>query len=349
MVAYLPILKGREGEFNAVEHLSPALVRRVLPIFEVDPATDDPTKDAYRFSEKMRDSLPRGLVIAVDVRHLEDPTATGVRRPMRVIADDLEGWRIPMLPVLHLDDSVGRLADARYAADLHRGTAILRLGSDTSDPDDAEAEEALDRLHDQVGLPIEQYHLIVDVSEVRSERDLTRAEPVVRKCVAWAQRYPWRSVTVAAGAMPPSLSHIPFLAPTALQRWDLQLWQRIANLSVQYADYGIAHPRPAGQGRRPKPNLRYTDDKNWWIYRWPEDKTNRPAMYDLCETLLGSEHWPAQGPDLSWGDQQIAARASGHGGPGNATNWRAWTTSHHIAHVADQLTRSRHGDAGSSS
>jgi hypothetical protein len=348
MVTYMPILKGREGEFSAIAHLSAPLVRQVLPIFEVVPATNDPIKDAYRFGKKVRESLPADLTIAVDVRYLEE-TTDGVRRPMRDIADDLAAWLIPMRPVLHLYDSPARLADVRYAAGLHDGHAILRLGDDTRDPDHAEAEEVLDYLRDQAGLMIEQCHLLLDVFEVRSERDLTRVEPIVRKCVSWAQRYPWRSVTVAAGAMPQSVSHLPVNTATPVRRWDLHLWQRVADLGVQYADYGIAHPGMAGASWRPKPSLRYTDDEVWWIYRWPQDTIDRPAMYDLCKVLVASDHWPAEGRDYSWGDHQIAVHATGVGGPGNATNWRAWTTSHHLARTVDQLAKSGHADDDSKS
>ncbi|MCG5446113.1 beta family protein [Micromonospora sp. NIE79] len=180
--------------------------------------------------------------------------------------------------------------------------------------------------------------------EVRSERDLTRVEPVVRKCVSWAQRYPWRSITVASGAMSPSISHLPVHMPAALRRWDLQLWQRVQDLGIQYADYAIAHPGMAGAAWRPMPSLRYSDDEVWWIYRRPHDAANRHAMYDLCKELVSSDHWPTQGRDFSWGDHQIAARADGAGGPGNAASWRAWTTSHHLAQVMDQLGRSGYTD-----
>lgn len=346
MITYMPILKGREGEFSAVEHLSPALVRQVLPIFEVVPATHDPIQDAYRFSRKVQASLPAGLTIAVDVRHLEENT-DGLRRPMQDIADDLAGFLVPMLPVLHLDDSPARLADIRYAANIHSGHTVLRLGDDTRDPDDVEAEEALDHLRHQAGLRIEQCHLLLDAFEVRSERDLTRVEPVVRKCVSWAQRYPWRSVTVAAGAMPQSISRLPVNTATPVRRWDLHLWQRVADLGVRYADYGIAHPAMAGARWRPTPNLRYTADEVWWIYRWPQEKVDRPAMYDLCETLVASDHWPAEGGEFCWGDHQIAVRARGDEGPGSPSNWRAWTTSHHLAQVVDQLRRSGHADGAS--
>jgi hypothetical protein len=127
-----------------------------------------------------------------------------------------------------------------------------------------------------------------------------------------------------------------------VRRWDLHLWQRLADLGVRYADYGVAHPGMVGPGWRPMPSLRYTDDEVWWIYRWPQGGADRSAMYDLCAALVASAHWPAEGADLSWGDSEIAARASGSRGPGNATNWRAWTTSHHLAHVLNQLKRTGH-------
>ncbi len=284
MVTYMPILKGREGEFSAVSHLADTLVPHVLPIFEVVPTANGPTKDAYRFGDKVHESLPADLAVGVDVRQLPDP-ADGVRRPMRDIADDLAAWLIPMLPVLHLDDGPQRMADAGYAADLHGGQAVLRLGSDTHDPDDTEAEEQLDRLRDQAGLTIEQCDLVLDVFEVRSERDLSRVEPVVRKCVSWAQRYPWRSVTVAAGAMPASISHLPVNTPTPLRRWDLQLWQRARDLDVRYADYGIAHPGMAAASWRPMPSLRYTDDE------WPPTtglKTGGTSRGEISNRHAGS-------------------------------------------------------------
>jgi hypothetical protein len=46
-------------------------------------------------------------------------------------------------------------------------------------------------------------------------------------------------------------------------------------VGVQYADYGTAHAAMTGTKWLPKPNLRYTDDENWWVYRWPEDKKGR--------------------------------------------------------------------------
>jgi hypothetical protein len=336
VVTYMPILKGREGEFKAIGRLDSSAARHLLPIFEVVPASIDSTADAFAFTNQVRRSLPADLAIAVDVRYLDDP-AEGLRRPIRDIAEDLAAWRIPVLPVFRLEDSAQRLGDIGYAAETHGGDAVLRLGGGLRDPDDAEAESRIGEVLGQAGLAVERCHLLIDFGEVRNERDVTRVESTARKCVTWAQRYPWRSITIAAGAMPESLAHVPINRPTPIERWDTHVWQRVRDVGVGYADYAIAHPRIGGLRWRPTPNLRYTADDVWWIYRWHQVKGERPAMYDLCRVLVTTDHWPAEGRHFSWGDSQIAVRAGGSGGPGNPANWRAWATSHHIAHVVHRL------------
>lgn len=332
MAVYVPVLKGREGEFRAITHLATDLIPQVLPIFEVPPSEEGPTKDAYKFVGKVRDFLPYGLPIAVDVRYLDDPSQ-GLRRPLRDIAEDLAALAIPMLPVMHLDDSDQRIADAGYAATQHSGHAIVRLGGPFAAPDDEVAEKHLHRIRDHAGIAVEDCGLVLDFFAVGSERDVTRAEPIVRKCVSWAQRYPWQSITVVAGAMPESLSGLPTHQASPVRRWDARLWERVRDLGVRYGDYGVAHPKMTVGGWRPPPNIRYTADDVWWIYRWAADRNRGAGMHDLCRTLVTADHWPSEGRGFSW--------ARWRGGPGTPTYWRAWSTSHHLAQVVTQLTRTR--------
>ena len=44
------------------------------------------------------------------------------------------------------------------------------------------------------------------------------------------------------------------------------------------------------------PSLRYADDTCWWIYRWQQDKLAKPAMYDMCRSLVLSDRWEAERP-----------------------------------------------------
>ncbi|MFI5890422.1 hypothetical protein ACIA5D_09910 [Actinoplanes sp. NPDC051513] len=151
-----------------------------------------------------------------------------------------------------------------------------------------------------------------------------RVEPLVRKYVAWARRYPWESITVAAGAMPKTLAGLPTNTATQIPRYDQKLWERLQEPDIEFGDYGIGHPAMSLKGWPPPRNLRYTDDDAWWIYRTPRDGNGNQAMHDLCDSLVASSHWPAEGADLSWGDRQIARCAEAVGGPGTPMLWRAW-------------------------
>lgn len=338
MAPYVPILKGRSGEFRAIGRMAGVTMRHILPILEVPPSDQGPIKDAFKFGRKALNWVPPGLTIAVDVGHLPDPTE-GWRRPMLDIADDLGALDIPMRPVLRLDDSADRLRSAGRAATLHGGLAVVRLSSAIAGADDAEAEARLSRLRRYAELEIEQCALVLDAGAVQSERDLTKAEPIIRKTLAWARRHPWQSISVAAGAMLESISRLPIHTPTPLRRWDHLLWTRLRERDVGYGDYAVAHPRMARKGWPPMPNIRYTQGDAWWIYRWSPNVSGSHAMYDLCEHLVRANHWPPEGAAYSWGDAEIDQRAKRAAGPGNPADWRAWATSHHLAYVVDQLGR----------
>ena len=344
-MVYMPILKGREGEMRAVSRLRNSLTRGMLPIFEVPPTRQGPIKDAFAFTKKICRSVPPRMTIAVDAGHLADPYE-GRRRPLLDIAEDLAAWGIPIRPVLHLHDSADRLAQAREAAAMHTGHVVIRLGGDAADPDDEEAEAQLSSLCRRAGTTIEKSALVLDFFEVRSARDLGRVEPLARKCVAWARRYPWETITVASGAMPESLADLPTNTATSIPRHDLALWRRLEEPGVGFGDYGIAHPKMTVGGWHPTPNLRYSDEDVWWIYRRARDGNGNKGMYDLCASLVAADHWPPEGAAFSWGDAEIARRAVGHGGPDIATGWRAWGTAHHLTHVLKMLDAEQRGASG---
>lgn len=65
---YLPILKGRAGEFLAIAQLAEALVPQILPVFGVTPSDAGPIKDADKFGRKIVESVPRGQTSMVGER-----------------------------------------------------------------------------------------------------------------------------------------------------------------------------------------------------------------------------------------------------------------------------------------
>ena len=99
-----------------------------------------------------------------------------------------------------------------------------------------EQQDALNRVHKpsldgllrDLGLGLGDVHLRIDMWEVASARDVSRALQVAEASVQWAgSRGQWASVTVAAGAFLKALSDLAVNTSTDIPRYDATLWQRL--------------------------------------------------------------------------------------------------------------------------
>ncbi|WP_231933356.1 beta family protein [Micromonospora coxensis] len=318
---YRPILASRRGELEALGHLDSATAPLLAPVLCVS------TVDGHLV--ELLGRLPAGLVPALDVSALPDTPET-----------ELVRWGVPVVPVIGLAESDRRLVAHGVAAQAYTRRAVVRLraGRDRAGPD---ATTAAERIWRYARLVPEQCDLLVDAGDVCCPADLRVTEPRVRRLVEWSRRHAWRSVTVAAGGMPPTVHRLPTDEPVRLDRWDWLLWERLADLGVGYGDYGVAPAAPGGEvpGDR-VPTVRYTTETAWWVYRWSRRGGRGDERFaDLCRTLVTAPHWPATGAGFSWGDHELLRRARRVAGAGSAANWTAWSTSHHLAHVLAALTR----------
>ncbi|MFG1650870.1 hypothetical protein ACGFIE_13130 [Micromonospora sp. NPDC049275] len=320
---YRPILASRRrGELEALNHLDPAVAPLLAPILEIS-AVDRSTTDALR-------RLPVGLLPAVDVTALPDSPDT-----------ELAGWGVPLMPVIGLAEGDRRLVAHGTATRAYARGALVRLRTahDRAGPDaDTTAVERIWRL---TGLAPEECDLLVDAGDVCCPADVRVAEPRVRRLLDWARRHAWRSATVAAGGMPPTLSRLPVDEPVRLDRWDWQLWRRLADVGVDYGDYGVGPAlSDSGDPGDRMPTVRYTADDCWWVYRWSRRGGRGDDRFaDLCRTLVSAPHWSSTGAALSWGDHELLRRARRGAGAGSIATWTAWSTSHHLAHVLAALSR----------
>ncbi|BCJ44652.1 hypothetical protein GCM10010168_14650 [Actinoplanes ianthinogenes] len=328
--AYRPILRPRRGELTALAHLSADEAGRVLPIVEMDPALS--------ILPLVRELPPRTEMLALDFGKVPEPPFTA-DQPLPV-AERLARLGVTMVPVLRPYESGRRLVSHGLAARMHRNRAILRLQPHVDAGNPVAADAVTDRVLAATALDPADVDLLIDLAETACQAHADAVEERARRVLRWARTLPWRSVSVASGAMPPNLDDLPTDRPVAVGRLDARVWERLGEAGIGYADYGVTSPirRLGVQYHRQLPTLRYTTEREWWIYRWARrGGRSDDRCHDLCRTLVTSPQWPSAGSKFSWGDAEIARRARTARGAGSSASWIAWSTSHHISHVLRTL------------
>ena len=311
--AYLPILPTGHSELSALRNLDRRQVELVVPILHLRER-----ESARYFLDRINHYLPAGLHVGLDLVHLPD-SDYGEPHPVRVIAEHLANRDVPAYPVVRLTDSTIRLAHQKVASELHDDRAIVRLNPFGERPGALAA--GLERIRRTSRLEPEQCDLLLDLGRLDPHGHLGAVEQRVLRVLDWAGKTPWRMVTLAAGAMPPRLPFLPAGVASRITRWDALLWRHVAATGVGYGDYGIG--APGGGHEEDRPVLPYTVDGEWRIYRWPR-------------FMPPKREWvPEVDATLSWGDHEIARRA--HLSHEAGSDWHAWGTSHHLAHVLGEL------------
>jgi len=339
--AYVPILKGMPGEFNAWEHASTRVRGGCYPLFEVLPRTGLAV-DLTRFLTRLSKASQGNDVVMVDSGYIDQDTPVGpsLERAITRIANHLDLLNVRSVPVIGLSTSPTGLQDAGTVAQMGSRGAALRLDANrwaTGSPGQ------VDHVLKVVGLTGLDIDLVLDFGAVASLTEVSRALSVAAVLEPWVDGGQWRSVTVASGAFPRSISNLPKGdPPTALDRFDAILFDQIATAwstpELCFGDFGVNHPEVADPPRQgPLPNLRYTFGRHWEVYREEKARPGNESFYTLCRRVVASPFWPITGPAYSWGDSEIESKSRVLGGPGGATQWRSYGTSHHMEHVMERL------------
>jgi hypothetical protein len=152
----------------------------------------------------------------------------------------------------------------------------------------------------------------------------------------------WRTVTLAAGCFPQSISKLSYGTWSQVLRSDWLGWLQVNSLQAAnasrraaYGDYGIrCGGIPADIPNRPDPNIRYSDKQKILVRK--EGKTDG-KMKTICSSLVARSEF--SGMKFSRGDAEIAARAAMPGSPNNgqAEQWIQWCTNHHLELTASQI------------
>lgn len=346
---YVPILKGKEGEYAALEFLSPDVKALIMPLVEVpaipyDFANEAPAKSLDEHIATIPARLQRACGAAPFYLDLpwfgEQEEVSGGKTALEAILTALATTDASPIPVVYRNSSPGLLAAAAaYAATNGRGVCVRLLVEDFEDDIDLDTE--VDRLLSIVAPDNAPVDVLIDLEDLGGKAGT--ATLVARSVFSMLpHRARWRRMILAAASFPEDLSDVSAATVVNLPRLEWDLWKvlqkRPSSLprpDLIFADYAMAHP--VGKSLDPRTmrmsaNIRYTTQDDWLVIKGRNVKQYGFSQYfELCRLLVERPEY--SGRTYSWGDGYISDCADATQGPGNATTWRKVGVNHHITLV----------------
>lgn len=349
---YVPILKWRQGEYQALWRLADAIKDRTVPLIEITPPDFDfeTWKPAKTIDEHLAPFATRlqkkwGSRLALLDCGLLEPSARmhGGRHPMLYLCEQAFAQDAMIVPVVRItSDPAYRGAIATAQAMMQTGIALRYSLAEAMDVSTFDAEVA--GLRQQLGVALEDCDLILDLEEPSWDPQHVLVGIVSAALKGSGAMAGARSVTLAGTSFPASMAEVT----GPLQYWPRREWAFFTAVRAtlgsgdripSFGDYAIAgHGFAQGDMRLLKPSatIRYTCDDGWVIAKGVNVRDNGFGQYRGCSgTVITSGRYLGAG--YSPGSAYIDACRNGTVSTGNLSTWRWVGSNHHITKVVNDL------------
>ncbi len=348
---YVPVLKWRLGEYQALSRLGDAQKARVVPLIEVTPPDFDfeewkPKKTIDEHLKKFGVRLKQkwGERPALLDAGLLDPTARmrDGAHPLSWLMEQVRPSGAKLLPVTSFDRDAEYQSAVRLAHAVDGRGAVLRCSlEDAADMDFAANVEAL---AETLELEVVDFDIMIDLKSPNFE-PLDGLAALLSSVLSGSSAFDAaRSVTIVATAFPLSMAEVS--GPIQFfSRREWLLYKMLIGMMAagtrrpSFGDYAIASPElPQGDMRLLKPSatVRYTIDDGWTIAKGANVRDNGFEQYRGCCGLV-TKSASYLGAGFSPGSDYIERCRSGTAKTGNLSTWRWVGTNHHMTKVVYDL------------
>lgn len=353
---YIPILKWKRAEQNALESLTLEDKKSVTPLVQfVMPKpkfAKDPEKQFNEVVEIFQQKIPK---IPEEILKFWGDTEVFVdfsllyTNPLRIEAVEKmteAGNKIGLhlVPVLNLSDDDAFKTSVYTVAKKYKSGICLRLvPSDLGDV--AKIDEGISKLLKESNLKESDIDLLVDTKEING--NIGTYADASQKISNLSH---WRSFIFASGAFPADLSGCKIDEENLIPRLDWKNWvDQIKNKKIvrkpSFADYTIQHPiyRESTQFYHPTTSIKYALEENWLVMKGKKQKFE---MYLANAKLLLDDKKRFYGENFSAGDKYIAEKGRHYEkyirdpkvkGTGSTETWITSGINHHLALVVHQI------------
>lgn len=350
---YVPLLRWRQGEYEALFRLGDPQKDATCPLIEILPPDYDfeqrkpkrDLEDHLKLFGKRLNTKWAGRPALIDAGRLD----SGVRlpdgrHPLGFIFDEARVVGAPLIPLIGLERDPAYQAAVRSIALIDgRGAALRCSLAEALDPD---FDRRIEALLGTIQVHWTALDIIIDLETPTFDPQDQLVAIIISTLTQATIFDACRSVVLMSTSFPDSLA----MMTHAMQHFPRREWLLykavLAALPAgarrpTFGDYGIAAINFAqGDMRfmRGSPNIRYTIDDAWIVARARgAPRGSNQAYPNLCGLVTGSGAY--LGSRFSAGSEYIANCQTGAVTRGNATTWKWVATNHHITKVLDDLAR----------
>lgn len=328
---YVPLLRSKAGEANALKHLAEAAKERLFPIIHLvsnPPAGVNP-KLVQAWSDRS---------LAVD--GLYNFGLTGTASAFNSTCDFLRQNGVAAVPCIECDSDVRYIGAAKKYITSRHPAFVVKAGFNQL--------KNLRSWMTSHGLDAKNADLVVTAGHVASFPEDFADFVVYQLSQYFSSPGPWRSVSLASSAAPKDYSKLQ-VGRNDVPRLDWSLWNHVRSklpVHFDYGDYGIAHPdlnEPPGVAMvRASVSVRYTIEDKWIILKGnpttgPKGQPMSTQYHKHAKELRAD---PNFGKLIDChGDNriiQIVSRSTS-GGSGSRATWVEIGVNRHLSFVSGRL------------
>lgn len=345
---YFPILRGKEGEIDAIGHLSPYARLRVRPLFDIQKPRSPAKSSIEQFlADKAREiasawGTTRPLFIDFRRYGPDENTATGFH-PAEHFFECSRQLGLQAIPVTGPESERGpgdRYINAvtDIAQRGNRGAAIRLPYEALLDP--GRLQDQLTQLRNAFSLPFSMIDVFLDLEALNRLSSVERSDPVLLallfEALAAVRQFSPRTTVVCGSSLPETLGKRHEWQPVSIPRTDLLLWDAlIVGLHrelVGFGDYGVVYPFEIDPDKfvRPPSRIRLANKNEHLIFR-----AKSTEYRALCQSALS--HESVSDLPRCWGAQQLSRSAAGAQGIGSPTDWIYRDTNVHIEATVSRI------------
>lgn len=350
---YVPALRWRMAEYQALMRLSAKAKERVVPYItiperEFDFESWQPKKTVHEHVhpfvaryEKKWGGRPAWIGVHPGIA---DGMMNDGRDVLTYVFDSLRTLDHKIMPSIRLDaESRLQKSVADIVARDQQGVAIAVRLEDLMKKDAFARVVAMFR---SLGINEDEVDLVIDLGGPNFQPYDTFSTALIAALRRLGDLNRFRNLVLVGTAIPETFKDIA-KGRGDLPRHDWLFFQALLSKlpsgirRPNYGDYTIVHPNFSPQDMRKiksSGKLIYTTADSWWVHKGGAFRGNEEQMHDHCKALVDNKR-VFKGSAFSYGDDYIDKCAARIVPPSDLTRWKYVAINHHMVHVLDDLSK----------